>query len=170
MLDGMFSILRKKHGEVEEADLMAYEKSAKEAALLWKKLGLSYTPIFHYVHEEALRLLGMHGGIGELLQDHLEQRQRLARLGFGVKRVMEISRMADMSSNPELKDVDIKEKVRDERKRKFKMTSKDAKQMARKRVKSKCRARNLEGEIENVKDETIVTGHEAAKRDSRAGS
>jgi hypothetical protein len=42
--------------------------------------------------------------------------------------------------------------------------------MARKKVKSECLARNLEDEIENVKDETIVTGHEAAKRESLAGS
>jgi hypothetical protein len=172
MLDGMFTILRKKRGEVEAADLVTYEQSAEQAALLWKKLGLSYTPSFHYVHKEALRLLRMHGGIGELLEDHLEKshqkmeriHQRLARLGFGMKRAMAISRLAEMESNPELKD--IKEKVRDERKRKFKRTSKGAKQMARKKVKTNCRARNLEGEIEKVKDETIVTGHEAAKRDS----
>jgi membrane-bound inhibitor of C-type lysozyme len=73
-----------------------------------------------------------------------------------------------MANNPELKD--IKEKVRAERKRKFKRTSKGAKQMSRKKVKFECRARTLEGEIENVKDETIVTGHETAKRDSLSGS
>jgi hypothetical protein len=56
-------------------------------------------PSFHYLHKEALRLLTMHGGIGELLEDHLEQshqkmekiHQRLARLGFGMKRAMAIS-------------------------------------------------------------------------------
>jgi membrane-bound inhibitor of C-type lysozyme len=42
--------------------------------------------------------------------------------------------------------------------------------MVRKKVNSECRARNLEVEIENVKDESIVTVHEAAKRDSLAGS
>jgi len=73
-----------------------------------------------------------------------------------------------MANNPELKD--IQRKVRAERKRKFKRTSKGAKQMARKKVKSECRSRNLEDELEKVKNETIVTGHEAAKRDSLAGS
>jgi hypothetical protein len=29
MLDGMFTILRKKHGEVEDADYVAYEQSAE---------------------------------------------------------------------------------------------------------------------------------------------
>jgi hypothetical protein len=53
----MFSILRKKHGEVEEADYIAYEQAAEQAVLLWRKLGLSYTPSFHYLHKEALRLL-----------------------------------------------------------------------------------------------------------------
>jgi hypothetical protein len=63
-------------------------------ALLWKKLGLSYTPSFHYVHKEDLRHLAMHGGFEELVEDHIEQsqqkmdrvHQRLARLGFGIKR------------------------------------------------------------------------------------
>jgi hypothetical protein len=176
MLDGMFSILRKKHGEVTADDLVMYENSAEQSALLWKKLGLSYTPSFHYVHKEALRLLTMHGGIGELLEDHLEQshqkmdriHQRLARLGFGKKRAMAISRLAEMANSPHLKV--IKDKVRAERKRKFKRTSKGANQMARKKAKTEFRARNLEGEIEKVKDETIVTGHEAAKSDSLGGS
>jgi hypothetical protein len=176
MLDVMFSILRKKHGEVTAGDLVTYKNAAEQAALLWKKLGLSYTPSFHYVHKEALRLLTMHGGIGELLEDHLEQshqkmdriHQRLARLGFGEKRAMAISRLVEMENKPELKD--IKEKVRAERKRKFKLTSKGAKQRARKKVKYEGRCSNLEEEMEKVKDEIIVTGHEAAKRDSLAGS
>jgi hypothetical protein len=62
-----------------------------------------------------------------------------------------------MENNPELKG--IKEKVRAERKRKFKRTSKDVKQMARKKKESDCWARNLEDELENVKDKTIVPGH-----------
>jgi hypothetical protein len=66
----------------------------------------------------------------------------------------------NVSNNPDLKD--ITEKVKAQRKRKA------VKQMARRKVKSECRARNLESEIENVKGETIVTGHIAAiiKRDS----
>jgi Iap family predicted aminopeptidase len=71
-LDVMFSILRKNHGEVTEDDLVIDKNSAEQAALLWKKLGLSYTPSFHYVHKEALRLLTMHGGFEELVEDHLE--------------------------------------------------------------------------------------------------
>jgi hypothetical protein len=67
----------------------------------------------------------------------------------------------DKANNPHLKEV--KEKVRAERKRKFKRTSEGADQMARKKVTSDCRASNLEGEIEMAKDNTIVTGHEAAK-------
>jgi hypothetical protein len=130
----------------------------------------------HYVHKEALRLLTMHGGVGELLEDHLEQshqkmdkiHQRLARLGFGIKRAMAISRLVEMENNPELKD--IQKKVRAERKRKFKRTKKGAKQVARKQVKYECRAKNLEEEMEKAKDGTEVTGHEAAKRDSLAGS
>jgi hypothetical protein len=176
MLDLMFSILRKEYGEVNKDDLEAYKSSAEQAVLLWRNLDLNYTPSFHYVHKEALRLLTMHGGVGELLEDHLEQshqkmdriHQRLARLGFGMKRAMAISRLTEMENNSHLKDV--KEKVRADRKRKFKQTSKGAKQMARKKVKSEGRVRNLEGEIEKVKDKTIVTGHEAAKRESRAGS
>jgi hypothetical protein len=50
------------------------------------------------------------------------------------------------------------------------VTSKGAKQIARKKVEYECRAINLVEEIEKFKDETKVTGHEAAKRDSIAGS
>jgi hypothetical protein len=109
----------------------------EEAAVVWKNLGLSYTPSFHYLYKEALRLLSLHGGIGELLEDHLEQQshrkmdrihQRLTRLGFG-KRAMAITRLAEMENDPELKG--IREKVRTERKRKFMRTSKGAKLMAR---------------------------------------
>ena len=49
-------------------------------------------------------------------------------------------------------------------------TSKGTKKLARKKEKNECRSRNLEEEIEKVKDETKVTGHEAAKRHSLAGS
>jgi hypothetical protein len=42
-------------------------------------------------------------------------------------------------------------------------------QTERKKVKDECRAVNLERKLERVKDETIVTGHEAAKRKRVAG-
>jgi hypothetical protein len=42
--------------------------------------------------------------------------------------------------------------------------------MARKKVKSDTRTRNLEDEMEKVKDDIIVTGHEAAERVSLGGS
>jgi hypothetical protein len=103
-----------------------------EAVLLWKELGLSKTPTcsFHYIHKEALRLLTIHGGIGELVEDHLEQshqkmdkiHQRLARLGFGMKHAIAISRLVEMANNPEVKG--IQEKVRAQRKRNFKLTLK----------------------------------------------
>jgi hypothetical protein len=54
MLDGMLSILRKKHGQVKDADYVAYEQSAEQAMLLWKELGLSYTPSFCYLHKRKL--------------------------------------------------------------------------------------------------------------------
>ena len=138
--------------------------------------GLSYTPSFHYVHKEALHILTMHGGIGELLEDHLEQshqkmdkiHQRLARLGFGKKRAMAISRLAEMANNPALKD--IQEKVRTKRKQNFKSTSKGVRERAQKKVKSDRRARNLDDEMMKVKDETVITGHEVAKRNSLAES
>jgi hypothetical protein len=87
--------------------------------------------------------------------------QRLARLGFGMKRAMAILRLVEMATDPHL--------VKAKRQRKCKRTSKGAKQMARKKVKEECRAINLECDLGRVKDETIVTGHEAAKRRSVAG-
>jgi hypothetical protein len=73
-----------------------------------------------------------------------------------------------MENSPHLKAV--KAKVRTERKRKFTQTSKGEKQTARKKVKEESRARNLVAEIEKAKDGTIVTTHEAAIRNSEAGS
>ena len=110
------------------------------------------------------------------MEDHLEQshqkmdkiHQRLARLGFGMKRAMAISRLAEMDGDPKLKA--IREKVMTARQRNFVRTSKGGKQTERKKVKDECRAINLECELERVKDETIVTGHEAAKRRRVAGS
>jgi hypothetical protein len=40
--------------------------------------------------------------------------------------------------------------------------------MARKQAKSELRTKNLEDELEQVKDDTVVSGYEAAKRDSLA--
>jgi hypothetical protein len=105
-----------------------------------KVLGVSYTPSFHYLHKEALRLLEMHGGIGELLEDYLEQshqkmdkiHQQLARLGFGKKRAMAISRLAEIANNPNVRSV--QEKVRVDRKRNFKHTSEGAKKRARQKA------------------------------------
>jgi hypothetical protein len=135
---------------------------------------LGYTPSFNYVHKEAIRLLETHGGIGELLEDHLEQshqkmdkiHQRLARLGFGKKRAMAISRLAEIA-NPNVRSV--QEKVRVNRKRNFKHTSEGAKKRARQKVKDECRAVNFDAELDKVKTGTSVTAHEAIKKNSVAG-
>jgi hypothetical protein len=70
--------------------------------------------------------------------------QRLARLGFGKKRAMAISRLAEIANNPNVRSV--QEKVRVDRKRNFKHTSEGAKKRARQKVKDECRAVNLEAE------------------------
>jgi hypothetical protein len=62
LLDILFSILRKNHDEVTAEDHVTYETTAEQAALLWQKLDLNYTPSFHYLHKEAPRLLKLHGG------------------------------------------------------------------------------------------------------------
>lgn len=73
MLDIMFSILRRNYGQVTPDDVAKYSKASEQAVLLWKKLNMSYTPSFHYVHKEAIRLLQLRGGFVELTEDHLEQ-------------------------------------------------------------------------------------------------
>ena len=79
--------------------------------------------------------------------------RRLGRLGFGAKRAMAISRLEKMATDPEL----IKKiaSVKDERKK-----------AALKKVKYERRANNLDDEMAKEKDRTVVSGHEAAKRDS----
>jgi hypothetical protein len=76
LLDILFSMLRKNHGEVtdDDIDIDIFEKTAEGVALLWQKLDLNYTPSFHYLHKEAPRLLRLHGGFDEPTEDHLEQR------------------------------------------------------------------------------------------------
>jgi hypothetical protein len=154
MLDIMFSILRKKHGEVEEDDYAQYEKAAEEAVKIWDALDMNYTPSFHYAHKEALRLLKHHKGFAELTEDHIEQshqtmnsiHQRLGRLGFGPKRAMAISRLEKMSNDPELRQK-IAE-VKAARKRKFKNISKGVRtKIAMKKVKRERRSGNLEKEM-----------------------
>jgi hypothetical protein len=71
------------------------------------------------------------------LENHLEQshqkmdkiHQRLARLGFGKKRAMAISRLAEIANNPYVRSV--QEMIRVDRKRNFKHTSEGAKKRAR---------------------------------------
>lgn len=120
---------------------------------------MSYTPSFHYVHKEALRLLKLHGGFGELTEDHLEQshqsmdkiHQRLGRLGFGAKRAIAISRLAKMATDPALKKIIAT--VKSERKRKFTTITKSAEKASEaKKVKEERRAKNLADEVAMVND------------------
>jgi hypothetical protein len=173
LLDILFSILRKNHDEVTAEDHVTYEKTAEQAALLWQKLDLNYTPSFHYLHKEAARLLKLHGGFGEMTEDHLEQshqnmdkiHRRLGRLGFGAKRAMAISRLEKMAKDPVL--IERIASVKDERRRRYTNTSKGvAKKIARKKMKIERRAENLNEEVAKEKDRTVVSGHEAAKRGS----
>jgi hypothetical protein len=173
LLDIMFSILRKNHDEVTAEDHVTYETTAEQAALLWQKLDLNYTPSFHYLHKEAPRLLKLHGGFGEMTEDHLEQshpnmdkiHRRLGRLGFGAKRAMAISRLEKMAKDPVLRERIAS--VKAERTRKFTSTSIGvARKIERKKMKIERRAENLDEEVAKEKDRAVVSGHEAAKKGS----
>ena len=150
MLDIMLAALRLKHWEVTDEHLKNYEDAANEANKLCKKLNLSYTPSFHYLHKEAGHLLRLHGGFGELTEDHLEQshqtmdriHQQLGHLGFGAKWAMALSRLSKISSNPKIRA--LVNSVNKERKRKFKGISKgQAKRADTKKVKLERRAESL---------------------------
>jgi hypothetical protein len=175
MLDIMFAILRKAHGTVEEKDFDAYERAAQELVTLWKTLGLHYTPSFHYIHKEALRLLCLHGGFADLVEDHIEQshqnmdriHQRLGRLGFGAKRAMAISRLEQMSKNMTLKEQVYQ--VKENSKRKRKVPSKgETNAAAKTKVKTESRERNLNVEEATHKDPYLkLSGHEEAKKEAK---
>ena len=115
---------------------------------------MSYTPSFHYVHKEALRLLREHGGFAELTEAHLEQshqtmdkiHQRLGRLGFGARRALAISRLAKMATDPVLKEKI--ESVRMARKRKLKHSKGATNKANLKKVKAERRNKNLNDEME----------------------
>jgi hypothetical protein len=130
LLDILFSLLRKNYGGVTNDDIVTYEQTADQAALVWQKLDLNYTPSFHYVHKEAPRPLKLHRRFGELTEEHLEQshpnmdkiHRRLGRLGFAAKRAMVISRLENMATDPEL--IKKMASVKDETKKKLKKPSK----------------------------------------------
>jgi hypothetical protein len=154
LLDIMFSTLRKNNGEVTDDDLKEYEDASNKAVVLWSELGLSYTPSFHYVHKEAHRLLVIHRGFGEFLEDHLEQshqtmekiHKRLGNLGFGAKRAMAISRLAQMANDPVLlKNIAT---IKASRRRKFVTASKGVmKKASVKKIKTEKRSKNLDEEM-----------------------
>ena len=172
VLDIMFSILRRTHGQVTQDDMISYRNASEQAVQLWMKLDLNYTPSFHYVHIEAHRLLKIHGGFGELTEDHLEQshqtmdkiHQRLGRLGFGAKRAVAISRLAKMATDPNLNETI--ESVKINRKRKSNKIGKGAAKTAeQKEVKKERRTKNLAEEMRTEKDSTIVSGPELARKE-----
>jgi hypothetical protein len=142
---------------------------------LWNILDLNYTPSIHYIHKEVLRLLQLHGGFTDLVEDHIEQshqnmdriHQRLGRLGFGAKRAMAISRLAQISQDPTLKQQVAQ--VRENRKRKRKEPSKGEMNAAvKKKVKAESRTRNLQVEEATTKDLHLkLSGHEEAKKEAK---
>jgi hypothetical protein len=71
LLDILFSILRKNHDEVTAEDHVIRNDGRAGSVALAEDL--NYTPSFHYLHKEAPRLLKLHGGFGEMTEDHLEQ-------------------------------------------------------------------------------------------------
>ena len=157
MLDLMFSKLCKSHGNVTDDDLQEYEDASNKAVVLWNELGLNYTPSLHYVHKEALRLLKIHRGFGEFLEDHLEQshqtmdkiHKRLGNLGFGARRAMAISRLAQMANNPVLKNKIAS--IKAQRKRKFSEATRGAvRQAAVKKAKTEQRSKNLDEEMSRM--------------------
>jgi hypothetical protein len=127
MLDQILAILRKAYGTVTQEDLDDYEAAAEQLMTLWNILDLNSTPSIHYIHKEAIRLLRLHGGFTDLTEDHIEQshqnmdriHQRLGRLGFGAKRAMAISRLAQMSQDPTLRQqvAQVRENMKRKRKR-----------------------------------------------------
>ena len=154
LLDIMFSKLRKNNGEVTDDDLKEYEDASNKAVVLWNELGLNYTPSFHYVHKEAPRLLKIHRGFGEFLEDHLELshqtmdriHKQLGNLGFGAKRAMAISRLAQMANDPVLKKKI--EPIKASRRPKFVTTSKGVmKKASVKKANTERRMKNLDEEM-----------------------
>ena len=123
------------------------------------------------MHKESPRLLEVHGGFGELTEDHLEQshqmmdkvHQRLGRLGFGPKPALAISRIVKSKTNPKLRAAI--EQVIEDRKRRFQKPSVgEKKRKVRITNKKERRSSNLVMEKTIVKDEKVIGGHEGAKR------
>jgi hypothetical protein len=143
---------------------------------LWNILDLNYTPSIHYIHKEAIRLLRLHGGFTDLTEDHIEQshqnmdriHQRLGRLGFGAKRAMAISRLAQMSQDPTLRQQVAQVRENRKRKRKGEPSKGPMNAAARKKAKAETRMKYLQAEEATTEDLNLkLSGHEEAKKEAK---
>jgi hypothetical protein len=71
-LDIAFSFLRMPYGTPKE-DFANLQVAVDHVKRLWIDLGLSYTPKFHAIVTHALRQMRRIGGLGCMLEDHVEK-------------------------------------------------------------------------------------------------
>ena len=72
-MDGIFSKVNTKRGEVNEEVILALEKELDLTRHEWKRVGLSQTPKFHLLLDHAVPMLRLIGGFVDMGEDVIER-------------------------------------------------------------------------------------------------
>jgi hypothetical protein len=78
-LDLICSKLRIKHGELKPQDILLLRRARESLNYLWSEAGMSFTPKIHGVLAHAAEQAERLGGIGDLLEDDLEQLHQISK-------------------------------------------------------------------------------------------
>ena len=73
LMDGIFSKVNTKRGEVEEEVIVALEKELDLARHEWKRVGLNQTPKFHLLLDHVAPMLRLIGGFVDMGEDVIER-------------------------------------------------------------------------------------------------
>ena len=77
-LDLICSKLRIKRGELKPNDILLLRRARESLNYLWSDAGMSFTPKIHGVLAHAAEQAERIGGIGDLLEDDLEQLRQIS--------------------------------------------------------------------------------------------
>jgi hypothetical protein len=69
--------LQIKHGELKPQDILLLRQARERLNYLWSEAGMSFTPKIGGVLAHAAEHVERAGGIGDLLEDNLEERHQI---------------------------------------------------------------------------------------------
>ena len=162
-LGKVFSILRTGWGEVTDTHINDFKKHLVQCELMWRKLGLNWTPKWHSLLEHALECLRLTGGFMQMQEDGLELYHQTGHRDMKrFESVREYQKMANSLVKAEHRRNNLKlqkqqEKVVSNTKRKMKAEGSSKKQdrkAAKKQEKEAIREDNLDATFSPAKVES----------------